>query len=281
MQVMRVADHILLGDEVVPPKSANDGRALPPAVFSAATVRRLRSMVRTTVLIKGPGVEKPGSRAAQLEYRNRQLEQRIAWQEGEIGRLAGLKRFVAPQVADILLSGAGSERLQVHQSEIVVLFCDLRGFTAFAEAVSPDELMTTLREYHGVLGPLVREFEGTLNHFAGDGVMVFFNDPTPCINPPLRAVSLAAAIKRDLSALAKRWRKRGYDLGFGIGLAQGVATIGQIGSSTEAIMRRSARSRTSQPACAPKRRTDRFSSRATSPQQSGRAPMLDQSAARG
>ncbi|MET0605882.1 MAG: adenylate/guanylate cyclase domain-containing protein [Beijerinckiaceae bacterium] len=186
-------------------------------------------MVRTTVLIKGPGVEKPGSRAAQLENRNRQLEQRIAWQEGEIGRLAELKRFVAPQVADILLSGAGFERLQVHQSEIVVLFCDLRGFTAFAEAVSPDELMTTLREYHGVLGPLVREFEGTLNHFAGDGVMVFFNDPTPCINPPLRAVSLAAAIKRDLSALAKRWRKRGYDLGFGIGLAQGVATIGQIG----------------------------------------------------
>jgi len=119
--------------------------------------------------------------------------------------------------------------LESHRREIVVVFCDLRGFTAFAETAEPEEVLELLREYHAALGPLVGEFEGTLDHFSGDGIMVFFNDPVPCPDPAERAVRMAVAMRTAANALIAGWRRRGRELGFGVGIAQGYATLGQIG----------------------------------------------------
>ena len=119
--------------------------------------------------------------------------------------------------------------LQSHRREVVVLFCDLRGFTAFAETAEPEEVMAALREYHLAIGPLIHRFEGTVGHFAGDGLMVFFNDPIPCPDPVARACELAVAMREALQVVIESWRARGYQLGFGVGIAQGYATMGLIG----------------------------------------------------
>src|SRR5580658_7154304 len=119
--------------------------------------------------------------------------------------------------------------LESHRREIVVVFCDLRGYTAFTEPAEPEEVLDFLREYHGALGPLVAEFEGTLDQFSGDGIMVFFNDPVPCPDPAERAVKMAVAMRETAGNLIAAWRRRGRDLGFGAGIAQGYATLGQIG----------------------------------------------------
>jgi adenylate cyclase len=160
---------------------------------------------------------------------NTTLEARVAAQVGEIERIGRLKRFLAPQVADALLAEGGEDLLRSHRREVVVLFCDLRGFTGFAETAEPEEVMAVLREYHGALGPLVRQFEGTLDHFAGDSIMVFFNDPVPCPDPAARGVGLAHAIREAMRALCGQWRARGHALGCGIGVSQGYATLGRIG----------------------------------------------------
>ena len=165
--------------------------------------------------------------AAQLAGWNRTLEARVQQQVAELERLNRLRRFLAPQLVELI---AGDEQLlHSHRAEITVLCCDLRGFTAFAEAVEPEEVMALLREYHEAIGPLVVAFEATLDRFAGDTVMVFFNDPLPCPNPPWQAVQLAVAIREHVAELTRSWHKRGHALDVGIAIAQGYATLGKLG----------------------------------------------------
>jgi adenylate cyclase len=160
---------------------------------------------------------------------NRGLEARVAEQVEELGRVGRLKRFLAPQLAEMIVSQGDEKILESHRREIVVVFCDLRGYTAFTETAEPEEVLDFLREYHGALGPLVSQFEGTLDQFSGDGIMVFFNDPVPIPDPAERAVKMAMAMREAAGALITAWRPRGCELGFGAGIAQGYATLGQIG----------------------------------------------------
>jgi adenylate cyclase len=160
---------------------------------------------------------------------NRGLEARVAEQVEELGRVGRLKRFLAPQLAELIVSRGDEKILESHRREIVVVFCDLRGYTAFTETAEPEEVLDFLRDYHGALGPLVSQFEGTLDQFSGDGIMVFFNDPVPILDPAERAVKMAVAMREAAGTLITDWRERGRDLGFGAGIAQGYATLGQIG----------------------------------------------------
>jgi adenylate cyclase len=162
---------------------------------------------------------------------NRGLEARVAEQVDELGRVGRLKRFLAPQLAELIVSHGDEKILESHRREIVVVFCDLRGYTAFTETAEPEEVLDFLREYHGALGPLVSQYEGTLDQFSGDGIMVFFNDPMPIPDPAERAVKMAVAMREAAGTLIAHWRERGRDLGFGAGIAQGYATLGQIGFS--------------------------------------------------
>jgi len=156
-------------------------------------------------------------------------EARVAEQVDELGRVGRLKRFLAPQLAELIVSQGDEKILESHRREIVVVFCDLRGYTAFTETAEPEEVLDFLREYHGALGPLVSQFEGTLDQVSGDGIMVFFNDPVPIPDPAERAVRMAVAMREATSTLIAAWRERGRELGFGAGIAQGYATIGSIG----------------------------------------------------
>jgi adenylate cyclase len=168
-------------------------------------------------------------RTDQVAELNRGLEARVAEQVEELGRVGRLKRFLAPQLAELIVSQGDEKILESHRREIVVVFCDLRGYTAFTETAEPEEVLDFLREYHGALGPLVSQFEGTLDQFSGDGIMVFFNDPVPCPDPAERAVKMAMAMREAAGTLIVSWRRRGRLLGFGAGIAQGYATLGQIG----------------------------------------------------
>jgi adenylate cyclase len=160
---------------------------------------------------------------------NRELESRVDAQVAQLQRLDRLRRFLPPQVAELVVDSGDDSFLESHRREIVVVFCDLRGFTTFAEASEPEEVMSVLEEYHAALGDLVFRFEGTLERFAGDGLMVFFNDPVRCEDGPLRAVRMAVAMRTRIKGLAERWGRQGHDLAMGIGIAQGYATLGTIG----------------------------------------------------
>jgi adenylate cyclase len=160
---------------------------------------------------------------------NRGLEARVAEQVDELSRVGRLKRFLAPQLAELIVSQGDEKILESHRREIVVVFCDLRGYTAFTETAEPEEVLDFLRQYHGALGPLVSQYEGTLDQFSGDGIMVFFNDPVPVPDPAERAVKMAMAMREAAGDLIAAWRRRGRELGFGAGIAQGYATLGQIG----------------------------------------------------
>ena len=140
-----------------------------------------------------------------------------------------LKRFLSPQIAELIVSAGDERLLESHRREITVVFCDLRGFTAFAETSEPEEVMGVLRQYHEALGQLIFHHEGTVEHFAGDGVVVLFNDPLPCPDPTARAVRMALAMRARVAELSESWRKQGHELGFGVGIAQGYATLGTIG----------------------------------------------------
>lgn len=157
------------------------------------------------------------------------LEARVAEQVEELSRVSRLKRFLAPQLAELIVSQGDEKILESHRREIVVVFGDLRGYTAFTETAEPEEVLDFLREYHGALGPLVSQFEGTLDQFSGDGIMVFFNDPVPIPEPAARAVKMAISMREAAAGLIATWRERGRELGFGAGIAQGYATLGQIG----------------------------------------------------
>jgi class 3 adenylate cyclase len=170
-------------------------------------------------------------RTEEVAELNRGLEARVAEQVEELGRVGRLKRFLAPQLAELIVSHGDEKILESHRREIVVVFCDLRGYTAFTETAEPEEVLDFLRQYHGALGPLVSQFEGTLDQFSGDGIMVFFNDPVPCADPAERAVKMAMAMREAARELIAAWSRHGCELGFGIGIAQGYATLGQIGFS--------------------------------------------------
>jgi adenylate cyclase len=160
---------------------------------------------------------------------NRQLEQRVREQVDELERVGRLKRFLSAQLVELIVSSGDDSFLESHRREITVVFCDLRRFTSFAETVEPEDVMEVLGQYHAALGDLVHRFEGTLERFTGDGLMVFFNDPVPCDDAPLRAVRMAVAMRSRVDHLAEGWRRHGYDLDFAVGIAQGHATLGRIG----------------------------------------------------
>ena len=164
-----------------------------------------------------------------LNKLNQQLEQRVSDQVGEIERMSRLRRFLPPQVADLIVASGAEKQLESHRREITALFCDLRGFTGFSESSDPEDVMALLREYHAAIGEIINKYGGTLERYAGDGVMVVFNDPIPVDNPALQAVLMAIDMRAAIGALMEKWRKLGHDIGFGIGIAHGFATLGTIG----------------------------------------------------
>jgi adenylate cyclase len=168
-------------------------------------------------------------RTEQVVKLNQQLEQRVADQVGEIERMGRLRRFLPPQVADLIVASGTEKQLESHRREITALFCDLRGFTGFSESADPEDVMALLREYHAAIGDSIIKYSGTLERYAGDGVMVVFNDPVPVENPALQAVLMALEMREAIGALTDRWRRLGHDIGFGIGIAHGFATLGTIG----------------------------------------------------
>jgi len=166
----------------------------------------------------------------ELAELNRTLEARVAQQVADLERFGRLTRFLSPQVAELVVAEGEARLLETHRSEIAAVFCDLRGFTPFAETVEPEEVIEVLRGYHQVVAKLVSLFEATLDHIAGDGILTYFNDPVPCDDAPLRAVRMAVAMRDDIGRLAESWRRRGHDLDVGIGVSLGYATLGTIGS---------------------------------------------------
>jgi class 3 adenylate cyclase len=169
------------------------------------------------------------ARSQEIAKLNAQLEARVADQVGEIERMGRLRRFLPPQVADLIVASGAERQLESHRREITALFCDLRGFTGFSESSDPEDVMTLLRQYHAAIGAIIIKYSGTLERYAGDGVMVVFNDPVPVDNPALQAVPMALDMRAALSALIDKWRRLGHELGFGIGIAHDYATLGTIG----------------------------------------------------
>jgi class 3 adenylate cyclase len=164
-----------------------------------------------------------------LNKLNQQLEQRVTDQVSEIERMGRLRRFLPPQVADLIVASGSEKQLESHRREITALFCDLRGFTGFSESSDPEDVMALLREYHAAIGEIINTYGGTLERYAGDGVMVVFNAPIPVDNPALQAVLMAIEMRAAIGELIEKWRKLGHDIGFGIGIAHGFATLGTIG----------------------------------------------------
>jgi adenylate cyclase len=169
------------------------------------------------------------AQSRELAKLNQQLEQRVTDQVDEIERMSRLRRFLPPQVADLIVASGTEKQLESHRREITALFCDLRGFTGFSESADPEDVMTVLREYHEALGASIIKYSGTLERYAGDGVMVVFNDPVPVENPALQAVLMALEMRDAIGALTETWRRWGHEIGFGIGISHGFATLGTIG----------------------------------------------------
>jgi class 3 adenylate cyclase len=217
--------------DVVSGLEAGADEYLPKPVDQAALVARVKSMLRIKALH-----DEVQAQAAQLEAQsvqlaewNKTLEQRVQEQLAQLERLGRLKRFFSPQLAELIVGGGAEDPLKSHRREVTVAFLDLRGFTAFAETSEPEEVMGVLREYHAEMGKLILAHEGTLERFTGDGMMIFFNDPVPVPNPAERAIRMALAMRERVAELIVKWRKRGYEIDFGVGIAQGYATIGAIG----------------------------------------------------
>ena len=210
--------------DVVAGLEAGADEYLSKPVDQMALLARVRSVLRQKQLY-----DQVEEQAADLARWNKTLEERVSTQLAEIERISRLKRFLAPQVVDLILSSGEEKMLESHREDITVVFCDLRGFTAFAEVAEPEEVMSVLREYHASLGELIHRHEGTLDHFAGDGFMVLFNDPLPCPDPAMRAVRMAVEMRDAVAGLSVKWRRYGPELGFGIGIARGYATLGRIG----------------------------------------------------
>lgn len=204
---------------------------LTKPVDQAALVARVKSMLRIkalhdTVQEQTARIE---AQSVELEEWNQTLQTRVTEQLGELERVARLKKFLPPQLAELIVSSNGEKLLESHRREITVAFGDLRGFTAFAETAEPEEVIGVLQEYYSALCCQIHQFQGTLQQFTGDGLMVFFNDPVPCSDPAARAVRMAVAMRQRVNELSGTWRKLGYELDFGIGIAEGYATLGKIG----------------------------------------------------
>ena len=197
---------------------------LPKPINQPELLARVKSLLRIKELH-----DMVQTQALELVQWNKTLESRVQKQVEQLERLERLKRFFSPQLADLIVSGDAEDPLKTHRCELTVVFLDLRGFTAFAETAEPEEVMAILHEYHAAMGKLILEHEGTLEHFAGDGMMIFFNDPVPVANPAERALHMTLAMREHVKELTVKWRKLGYDLDFGVGIAQGYATIGAIG----------------------------------------------------
>jgi len=219
------------GADVVAGLESGGDDYLTKPVDHAALSARVRAMLRIkalhdTVQAQARRLEE---QSAELAAWSKTLEERVVAQVSEIERIGRLKWFLAPQIAQRIVSSGGEAILESHRRDIVVLFCDMRGFTAFSETAEPEDVMAVLREYHDALGPLVHRYEGTLDRFTGDGMLVVFNDPVPCPDPALRAVRLAVEMRDAAVSLARSWMARGHEIGFGVGIAQGYATLGRIG----------------------------------------------------
>ncbi len=221
--VINTASRLELED-VVAGLDAGADEYLTKPVAAGALVARVKSMLRIKAMH-----DTVQEQAARLEEWNRTLGQKVQAAVGELERAARLKRFLSPQVAELVISAGSEKLLESHRREVAVGFCDLRGFTAFAERAEPEEVMAVLHEYHEVMGDLIFQFEGTLERFLGDGLMVIFNDPLPCPEPAARAVRMAVAMREGAAGLAQRWQRLGHEIGFGIGIAMGYATLGRIG----------------------------------------------------
>jgi adenylate cyclase len=210
--------------DVVAGLDAGADEYLTKPVDQTSLVARVKSVLRIKELH-----DKVSAQAADLAEWNRTLEERVAQQLSEIERVGRLKRFLSPQVAELILSSGDDKLLENNRRAVTVVFCDLRGFTAFAETAEPEEVMGVLRDYHSTLGSLIHKYEGTVERFAGDGVMIIFNAPLPCEDPSLRAARMAIEMRDQIGNLVVGWNKYGHDLGFGMGIAHGYATVGRIG----------------------------------------------------
>jgi adenylate cyclase len=210
--------------DVVAGLEAGADEYLTKPVDQTSLVARVKSMLRVKEMH-----DKIASQAADLALWNKTLEQRVADQLKQIERVGRLKRFLAPQVAELIIAEGNEQILESHRREIAVVFGDLRGFASFAETAEPEEVIAVLRDYHMNLGPLVHKYEGTLERFLGDGFLILFNDPLPCAEPSIQAVKMAIEMRECFARLAAEWRNRGHDLGFGMGIAHGFATLGRIG----------------------------------------------------
>ncbi len=190
----------------------------------AELLARVRSLVR--VKRYHDTIE---NQAAELSAWNRELEQRVRDQIEQLERVGRLRRFLPRQLADLIISSGDESLLTAHRRQITVVCCDLRGFTACAETAEPEDVWEILGEYNGALGDLIGRFEGTLERFTGDGLVVFFNDPIPCHDAPMRSVRMALAMRQRVQELADGWQRRGHELALGVGIAQGYATLGRVG----------------------------------------------------
>jgi class 3 adenylate cyclase len=203
--------------DVVAGLDAGGDDYLTKPIDHGALVARVRAMLRIKALHD------------EVQALNAGLEAKVTAQVEEIDRINRLRRFLAPQLAQAIVTAGDEKVLENHRREIVAMFCDLRGFTGFAETAEPEDIMLVLKEYHGAIGPLIRKHEGTLDRFTGDGMLIFFNDPLPCEDAPQRAARLAIEMREAVAGLVPKWTRRGHRLGFGVGMAQGYATLGRIG----------------------------------------------------
>jgi adenylate cyclase len=210
--------------DVIEGLEAGADEYLTKPIDQTALVARVKSVLRLKELH-----DKVQAQAADLAKWNQTLEQRVAAQVGEIERISRLKRFLAPQIAELVVNSGNDHVLDSHRRNVSVAFCKLRGFTSFAELAEPEEVLNVLRAYHECLGALIHKFEGTLERYAGEGLTVLFNDPLPCPNPSEQAVRMAIEMRDAVGSLMESWRKHGYELGFAIGIANGYATLGRIG----------------------------------------------------
>jgi adenylate cyclase len=210
--------------DIVAGLEAGADEYLTKPVDHAALAARVRSMLRIKALH-----DTVAEQADEIARWNATLEKRVAEQVAELERVGRLKRFFSPQLADAIVAGGAEDPLRPHRREITVVFLDLRGFTAFAETSEPEEVSEVLEAYHAEVGHLILAHEGTLERFTGDGMMVFFNDPVPVANAEERALRMADAMRERIRVLGAEWRRRGWDLDLGMGIAKGYATIGAIG----------------------------------------------------
>ena len=211
-------------DDVIVGLEAGAVEYLVKPVDPLALVARVKSVLKIKELH-----DQVRAQAAELAAWSRTLEERVAKQLSEIERIGRLKQFLPPQVANLIISSGDDRLLESHRAAITVVSCDLRNFTAFAETAEPEEVMILLQDYHTTLGAVIDQFEGTVERFAGDGLLVIFNDPMPCPDPSVRAVQMAVQMRDQIAELGTKWRAHGHGLGFGIGIAHGYATLGCIG----------------------------------------------------